>query len=97
MAELIPAQGTQGARCCVTAKAAGEIDFPHASYFMPLNTTSLLLVVTGDWSLNYRVFRYIYGITSFGEGCGKRGKFGIYARVSNYRNWVQSVIASSFT
>ncbi|KAK7069940.1 hypothetical protein SK128_012471 [Halocaridina rubra] len=37
---------------------------------------------------------HIYGITSFGEGCGKRGKFGIYARVSNYRHWVQSVIAS---
>ncbi|XP_066983059.1 uncharacterized protein [Macrobrachium rosenbergii] len=37
---------------------------------------------------------YIYGITSFGEGCGKRGKFGIYAKVSNYRHWVQSVIAA---
>ncbi|XP_069947479.1 uncharacterized protein [Cherax quadricarinatus] len=39
---------------------------------------------------------YIYGITSFGEGCGKRGKFGIYARVSNYRLWVQNVISSPF-
>ncbi|KAG7167171.1 Cationic trypsin-like 2 [Homarus americanus] len=39
---------------------------------------------------------YIHGITSFGEGCGKRGKFGIYARVSNYRNWIQSVIASPY-
>lgn len=37
---------------------------------------------------------YIYGITSFGEGCGKRGKFGIYAKVSNYRHWIQSVISS---
>ncbi|XP_063613018.1 trypsin-3-like [Penaeus indicus] len=37
---------------------------------------------------------YIYGITSFGEGCGKKGKFGIYARVSNYRHWIQSVVAS---
>ncbi|XP_042861376.1 transmembrane protease serine 9-like isoform X1 [Penaeus japonicus] len=37
---------------------------------------------------------YIYGITSFGEGCGKKGKFGIYARVSNYRHWIQSVVAT---
>ncbi|KAK3878927.1 hypothetical protein Pcinc_016470 [Petrolisthes cinctipes] len=37
---------------------------------------------------------YIYGITSFGDGCGKRGKFGIYARVSNYRHWIQSVMAA---
>lgn len=37
---------------------------------------------------------HIYGITSFGEGCGKRGKFGIYAKVSNYRHWVQNVIAT---
>ncbi|XP_050738022.1 vitamin K-dependent protein C-like [Eriocheir sinensis] len=37
---------------------------------------------------------HIYGITSFGEGCGKKGKFGIYARVSNYRTWIQSVITT---
>lgn len=46
------------------------------------------------WFTDLQSYRYIYGITSFGEGCGKRGKFGIYARVSNYRTWVQSVIAT---
>ncbi|CAK9816871.1 Serine protease 1 [Anthophora plagiata] len=34
----------------------------------------------------------IFGITSFGEGCGKRGKFGIYARMSNYVRWISRVI-----
>lgn len=34
----------------------------------------------------------IFGITSFGEGCGKRGKFGIYARISNYVRWITRVM-----
>lgn len=34
----------------------------------------------------------IFGITSFGEGCGKRGKFGIYTKVPNYVSWIQRVI-----
>ncbi|RLU22998.1 hypothetical protein DMN91_005276 [Ooceraea biroi] len=34
----------------------------------------------------------IFGITSFGEGCGKRGKFGIYAKLSNYVNWITRVM-----
>ncbi|KAJ8668829.1 hypothetical protein QAD02_000088 [Eretmocerus hayati] len=33
----------------------------------------------------------IFGITSFGEGCGKRGKYGIYVRLSNYVNWIVKV------
>ncbi|XP_063977925.1 prostasin-like isoform X2 [Diachasmimorpha longicaudata] len=34
----------------------------------------------------------IFGITSFGEGCGKRGKYGIYARLSNYVKWILKII-----
>ncbi|XP_043525382.1 plasminogen isoform X1 [Frieseomelitta varia] len=34
----------------------------------------------------------IFGITSFGEGCGKRGKFGIYAKLSNYVRWISKVM-----
>ncbi|XP_046421663.1 plasminogen-like isoform X1 [Neodiprion fabricii] len=34
----------------------------------------------------------IFGITSFGEGCGKRGKFGIYARLPNYVVWIEKVM-----
>ena len=39
-------------------------------------------------------FRYVHGITSFGEGCGRRGKFGIYARVSNYRIWIDDMMSA---
>ena len=34
----------------------------------------------------------IYGITSFGEGCGQQGKYGIYAKVPNFTRWIESVI-----
>ncbi|KAH8301080.1 hypothetical protein KR018_000522 [Drosophila ironensis] len=34
----------------------------------------------------------IFGITSFGDGCGMRDKFGIYTRVPNYVDWVWSVV-----
>ncbi|XP_068142150.1 uncharacterized protein [Drosophila tropicalis] len=34
----------------------------------------------------------IFGITSFGDGCAKRNKFGIYAKVPNYVDWVWSVV-----
>ncbi|XP_014298561.2 serine protease 1 [Microplitis demolitor] len=37
----------------------------------------------------------IFGITSFGEGCGKRGKFGIYAKLTNYINWIATVMKDS--
>ncbi|KAF6211450.1 hypothetical protein GE061_011962 [Apolygus lucorum] len=36
----------------------------------------------------------VFGITSFGEGCGKKGKFGIYTRLPNYVRWIQSVIGA---
>jgi secreted trypsin-like serine protease len=34
----------------------------------------------------------IYGITSFGDGCGKKNKFGIYAKLANYVDWIWSVV-----
>ena len=34
----------------------------------------------------------IYGITSFGEGCGRQGKYGIYAKVPNYTDWIERTI-----
>ncbi|KAH8240235.1 hypothetical protein KR032_012359 [Drosophila birchii] len=34
----------------------------------------------------------IFGITSFGDGCAQKNKFGIYAKVSNYVDWVWSVV-----
>ena len=34
----------------------------------------------------------MYGITSFGEGCGNQGKYGIYATVPNYSQWIEETI-----
>ncbi|XP_076368480.1 serine protease 1 [Tachypleus tridentatus] len=35
----------------------------------------------------------IHGITSFGEGCGKMGKYGIYSKVINFVEWIKEIIA----
>lgn len=39
----------------------------------------------------------VLGITSFGEGCGKRGKYGIYTRLPNYVRWVHRVMKTYTT
>ncbi|XP_072940607.1 uncharacterized protein [Epargyreus clarus] len=39
---------------------------------------------------------YLQGITSFGDGCGKRGKFGIYTRTAGYVTWMRDVINSKY-
>ena len=35
---------------------------------------------------------YVYGVTSFGEGCGDRGKYGIYTITSNFHDWIKDII-----
>lgn len=37
----------------------------------------------------------IFGITSFGDGCGKKGKYGIYTRLPNYVRWINRVLKMS--
>lgn len=44
----------------------------------------LLFEKSGQW--------FIYGITSFGEGCGKKGKYGIYAKVPNFVQWIKRTV-----
>ncbi|KAK2863151.1 hypothetical protein Q5P01_002684 [Channa striata] len=35
---------------------------------------------------------FLYGIISWGEGCGRSGKPGVYTKVVNYIDWINSVI-----
>ncbi|CAH2075317.1 unnamed protein product, partial [Iphiclides podalirius] len=39
---------------------------------------------------------YLQGITSFGDGCGKRGKYGIYTRTAGYVMWMRDVINNKY-
>jgi trypsin len=36
----------------------------------------------------------IVGVVSFGEGCGRQLKYGVYTRVSAYRDWINGVVAA---
>jgi trypsin len=36
----------------------------------------------------------LVGVVSFGEGCARKLKYGIYTRVSAYRNWIDPIISS---
>ena len=38
---------------------------------------------------------HVYGVTSFGEGCGEEGKYGIYTIVRNFQNWILRTINSA--
>jgi len=35
----------------------------------------------------------VYGITSFGDGCGNAGKMGVYAKVNNYLDWIDGIMS----
>lgn len=37
----------------------------------------------------------VYGVTSYGEGCGQKGKYGIYTKVSHYLKWINRVIRNN--
>uniref|UniRef100_T1J342 Peptidase S1 domain-containing protein n=1 Tax=Strigamia maritima TaxID=126957 RepID=T1J342_STRMM len=44
----------------------------------------LLCDVDGKW--------HVMGITSFGEGCGRKDKYGIYTKVPNFAQWLERII-----
>nr|A6MFK8.1 RecName: Full=Venom prothrombin activator vestarin-D2; Short=vPA; AltName: Full=Venom coagulation factor Xa-like protease; Contains: RecName: Full=Vestarin-D2 light chain; Contains: RecName: Full=Vestarin-D2 heavy chain; Flags: Precursor [Demansia vestigiata]ABK63548.1 vestarin D variant 2 precursor [Demansia vestigiata] len=35
---------------------------------------------------------FITGIISWGEGCGRKGKYGIYTKVSNFIPWIKTIM-----
>jgi len=35
----------------------------------------------------------VYGVTSFGDGCGNAGKMGVYAKVNNYLDWMGDIMS----
>ncbi|CAG9864734.1 unnamed protein product [Phyllotreta striolata] len=41
---------------------------------------------------NKRVAYSVQGITSFGDGCGRKQKYGIYTTVYNYKGWINYII-----
>ncbi|XP_064197707.1 vitamin K-dependent protein C [Anguilla rostrata] len=45
----------------------------------------------GPMVTRHRGTWFLIGLVSWGEGCGRRDKVGIYTKVSNYREWIDSV------
>lgn len=38
---------------------------------------------------------FVVGVTSYGDGCGEKGKYGLYTNVAKYLKWIKNTISSS--
>lgn len=47
----------------------------------------LLSLKNGRWN--------VYGVTSFGDECGKENAYGIYTRTSFYVNWIRKIVLNN--
>jgi secreted trypsin-like serine protease len=36
----------------------------------------------------------LVGVVSFGEGCARKLKYGVYTRISHYRSWIERVVGA---
>ncbi|KAF2985565.1 hypothetical protein EK904_009078 [Melospiza melodia maxima] len=49
----------------------------------------------GPMFTRYKDTWFLVGLVSWGEGCGRKGKFGVYTKVSQYLEWIQHHIDKS--
>ncbi|KAK0148741.1 Coagulation factor IX [Merluccius polli] len=48
----------------------------------------------GPYTNRYKDTWFLTGIVSWGEECAKKGKYGVYTRVSHYYRWIRKVMTS---
>ncbi|XP_030629118.1 hyaluronan-binding protein 2 [Chanos chanos] len=49
----------------------------------------------GPLVCNMNGTHYVYGVVSWGDGCGKKNKPGVYTKVSQFTDWIQTKIRST--
>ncbi|XP_078420767.1 coagulation factor X-like [Cetorhinus maximus] len=47
----------------------------------------------GPYAVLYRQTWYLIGIISWGEGCARAGKYGVYTRVPGYLSWIYDTLS----
>uniref|UniRef100_UPI00398ED252 coagulation factor IX-like n=1 Tax=Pristiophorus japonicus TaxID=55135 RepID=UPI00398ED252 len=47
----------------------------------------------GPYAVLYKKTWYMLGVISWGEGCAKQGKYGMYTRVPGYLSWIYDTLA----
>ncbi|XP_068440612.1 coagulation factor IX [Clinocottus analis] len=46
----------------------------------------------GPFVVDYRGTWFLTGVVSWGEECAQRGKYGVYARLGNFLNWIRDTM-----